>query len=202
MGEKSVTSPGRPRGFDRDEALRIALRLFWRHGYEGVSIADLTQAMGINAPSLYAAFGNKAALYREVLALYRNRPGAQGAPALREDDPVRDGIEAMLRNAVRSATDPSTPGGCMITTGLLTCGAEHASLAGMVAAMRAERLAAVTKRLQRAVEAGELPPGTDVAALTRYVIAVMQGVCILARDGASADEMHAVVDIAMRTWPA
>jgi AcrR family transcriptional regulator len=201
MGAKPAVICGRPRGFDREAALWTALRLFWRHGYEGVSIADLTQAMGIAPPSLYAAFGSKAGLYREVLTLYQQRPGANSMVVLHQDGPIRERVDAMLRCSVRANTDPEFPAGCLITTGLLSCGEDHAELAGAMADLRAQRCESTRARLQRAVDDGELPADTDVAAQARYLCAVMQGIAVQARDGATAEELHALVDTTIKHWP-
>jgi TetR/AcrR family transcriptional regulator, copper-responsive repressor len=200
MEGKSAATIGRPRGFDRDAALRIALELFWRHGYEGVSISDLTKAMGIAPPSLYGTFGSKAGLYREALKLYQQRSTASAIEAFQQDGPVREMIDAMLRNTVRATTDPSHPPGCMITTGLLSCGSEIAELADTIAALRAVRRTAITDRLQRAIDVGDLPAGSDASGMARYLCAVMQGISIQARDGASAEQLHAIVDMTMQNW--
>jgi AcrR family transcriptional regulator len=201
MEQKIASQPGRPRCFDRDAALATAMELFWRHGYEGVSIADLTRAMGIAAPSLYAAFGSKAALFREVLELYQRRPGAGVQMAFLEDGPIRERVAASLAVVVRACTEAGYPRGCMITTGLLTCGPDHAELAAALADLRHKRRAQMTDRLQRAIAAGDLPPEADAAALARYLSAVMQGLAIQARDGASAEELAATVDVVLRNWP-
>jgi len=192
---------GRPRGFDREAALQTAMRLFWRHGYEGVSIADLTRAIGIAPPSLYAAFGSKAELYREVLALYQSRPTSQAMRSFQQDGPIRDRVAELLHATVVSATDPDTPGGCMVTAGLLYCAPEHAELAAATAELRQARCARITERLQRAIDAGELPAGADAATQARLLCAVLQGITIQARDGASAPQLHAVAAQAMRYWP-
>jgi AcrR family transcriptional regulator len=200
MEEKSAVMVGRPRGFDRDVALQTALELFWRHGYEGVSISDLTKAMGIAPPSLYGAFGSKAALYREALKLYQQRPTAVAIGAFQQDGPIRERVDALLRNTVRATTNPDHPAGCMITTGLLFCGSDIAELADTIAQLRAARCTAITARLQRAIDAGELPAGSGASGMARYLCAVMQGIAIQARDGASAEQLHAIVDVTMQNW--
>jgi AcrR family transcriptional regulator len=200
MKEKYPSPTGRPRGFNRDAALATAMRLFWRHGYEGVSIADLTQAIGIAPPSLYAAFGSKAELYREVLELYQRRPTGGATVTFQQDGPIAERVDALLRNAVRAVTDPDYPAGCMVTSGLLVCGPEHADLADAIADLRKARCAAITERLQRAIDAGELPAEPPAPARARYLCAVMQGIAIQARDGASAEDLHGIVDLAMREF--
>jgi AcrR family transcriptional regulator len=201
MEQKPAAPIGRPRGFDRDAALQIALQLFWRHGYEGVSVSDLTRAIGIAPPSLYAAFGSKADLYREVLELYQRRPTAGAIRTFQQDGPIHDSVMALLRGAVRAATDPDYPAGCMVTAGLLYCGPEHEALAHTTADLRASRHAAITERLQRAIDEGELAPDSDAPTMARYLCALMQGIAIQARDGATAEQLQALVDMAMHCWP-
>jgi AcrR family transcriptional regulator len=201
MEQKSATPGGRPRGFDRNDALQTAMMLFCRHGYEGVSIADLTKAMNIAPPSLYSAFGSKEALYREALALYQQRPGLGMLPEFQKDGPIRERVVRLLHDAVCAATDPDYPAGCMVTAGLLNCGAEHEALADTMSDLRTSRCAAIADRLQRAIDLGELPSATDALALARYLSAVIQGIAIQARDGATADELFTVADVAMEHWP-
>ncbi len=201
MEQKTAAPIGRPRGFDRGAALLTAMDLFWRHGYEGVSISDLTRAIGIAPPSLYAAFGSKAELYREVLVLYQQRPTGAAIRAFQQDGPIREMVATLLHNAVRAVTDPEYPAGCMITAGLLYCGSEHADLASTMAELRQNRCTAITDRLQRAIDVGELPAGSDAPTMARHLCAVMQGIAIQARDGATAGELQAVIDLTMRNWP-
>lgn len=174
--------------------------LFWRHGYEGVSIADLTRAMGIAPPSLYAAFGSKAALFREVLDLYQRRPAAGAIQTFQQDGPIGQAVATLLRDTIKAVADPNFPTGCMITAGLLHCGAEHAELADAIAELRATRRRRIAARLQRAIDEGELPPDADATGIARYLSAVMQGISIQAHDGASVDELNAVADLALQNW--
>ncbi|WP_297493652.1 TetR/AcrR family transcriptional regulator [Acidocella sp.] len=198
MKHKPNLTAGRPRAFDRDEALRIAMKLFSKHGYEGVSIADLTAAMNIAPPSLYAAFGSKEALFREALALYLQRPDL---PHLACTGPVRDQIRKLLHDTVRAATDPDFPAGCMVTAGMLTCRAEHEGLADSIAGLRTARCEQIAGHVRDAVRAGELPPDTDTKAIGRFVMALAQGIAIQAHDGATAAELFALVDVALQSWP-
>jgi AcrR family transcriptional regulator len=198
MKHKPTMTPGRPREFDRDEALQIAMKLFCKHGYEGVSINDLTSAMSISPPSLYAAFGGKEALFREALALYQQRPDL---PHLDAKGTIRDQIKALLYDTVRAATDPDFPAGCMVSAGMLACRPEHEELADSVADLRTARCNMIAGHLQDAVANGELPPDADTKAIGRYVMALAQGIAIQAHDGASAAELFALVDVALQNWP-
>ncbi|MDY7227160.1 TetR/AcrR family transcriptional regulator [Hyalangium rubrum] len=191
---------GRPRGFDSTRALDQALEVFWRLGYEGASIADLTKAMGITAPSLYAAFGSKAELYRRVLERYQARQGASTSRAFTEEPTARATVERMLREAARDFSSGKHPPGCMISTAVLTCAEENQPVAEHVASLRANSLAALRARIEQGISQGELPAGTDAVALSRYFGAVFQGMSVQAQDGASKTELLALVEIAMLAW--
>jgi AcrR family transcriptional regulator len=200
LGGPSVSRPqlGRPRAFDREQALQIAVKLFCEHGYEGVSIADLTQAMNISPPSLYAAFGGKEALYREALASYqahKNRLHIENSGS------IRDQVDTLLRDTVRAVTEPGYPAGCMVTAGMLNCGAEYQSLASTLTELRNARCKEFTAKFEQAVALGELPPDTDTEAMSRYLAALIQGIAVQARDGATQAELFALVDVAMAYWP-
>ena len=194
---KQLSSRSGPRIFDRDDAIQIAMRLFWRHGYEGVSISDLTNAIGIAPPSLYAAFGSKAALYREALDRYSGLPG-RGLVAPRLEDSSLSNlssaktlsgmVKSLLRSAVHAATDPNGESGCMISTGMVQCASEHADLASDLIDRRRgmhERIAgALTRWLSK-----------DAAqSLARYLTTVILGLAIQARDGATRADLEHVVD--------
>ncbi|WP_431036697.1 TetR/AcrR family transcriptional regulator [Streptomyces sp. P6-2-1] len=190
---------GRPRAFDRERALGIAVRLFWERGYEATSVADLTAAMGIKPPSLYAAFGGKRALFTEALARYGEGPGAFSGRALAEEPTARAAVARLLREAAVEYAAPGRPAGCMVITAATNC-----STSEVVADLRARRLAtrsAVEARIAAGVRAGELPAGTDTAALAAYVATVLQGLSQQARDGATAAELGAVAELALAVWP-
>jgi len=169
------------------------MRLFWRHGYEGVSINDLTSAIGIAPPSLYAAFGSKAALYREALDRYSGLRGVPTGPATAEPlaETLEGTIELLLRRAVDAVTDPSGERGCMISTGMIECASELAGLASELAARRRRMRDHIADALTRWLD--EAAAG----ALARYVIVVVQGLAVQVRDGATRDELHQVVDQAV-----
>jgi AcrR family transcriptional regulator len=191
---------GRPRGFDRDEALRRAMEVFWEHGYEGTSIGDLTAAMGIRPPSLYAAFGCKEELFREAVAHYEDVEGGPPLQALREAPTTREGVEAMLRTNARAYTEPGRPTGCMVVLAATTYTPSTAGIRDFLAEQRRQSTLAVRERLERGQADGDVPLGADTAALAAYVSSVQFGMSLQARDGAGRAALLAVVDAAMAGW--
>ena len=191
---------GRPRTFCKNEALDRALQVFWRKGFEGASICDLTEAMGISPPSLYAAFGNKEQLFRQALDRYADvhserRKEALSAPTARE------AVAAILHAAARSLTDAESPAGCLYVQGIAGAG-EHAScIRDMLNAKRADSEREICERLKRARDEGDLPEDAEPAALARYVATLTQGMSVQAAGGASREDLERVVDLAMRVWP-
>jgi len=203
IGMKSKTTPaqpGRPRAFDPDVALERAMHVFWAKGYEGAALSDLTRAMRINRPSLYAAFGNKEQLFRKVLDRYMNGPLAffQKALAARK---ARDVVEEIFLGTARMADDPRTPAGCLVVQGALACGDAAGSVRKEIAALRTAAKAALRRRLQRAKREGDLPPTADPAELSHYVMTVLHGMAVQGADGASRDQLRRVAQIALRAWP-
>ncbi len=196
----ATTKGGRPRGFDRDAALDTALALFWQHGYDGVTVSELTAAIGIAAPSLYAAFGSKEALYRAALERYQQAGGA-ARTLLPQAGTARDAVAAALRHAVRAVSRPDRPRGCLVSSGLLACAPATEPLAQEHRRLRAAMRAEFEERIARGVRAGELPGGTSAAALARFYVTVLQGLSVQARDGAAAGELDQVVQHALAAWP-
>jgi AcrR family transcriptional regulator len=198
----TATKRGRPRSFDREAALAQATRLFWQHGYEGTSIADLTRAMGISPPSLYAAFGDKRTLFTEVVERYGGAFGAFMARALEEESDVRAGFARMLREAAVSYTDPEHPAGCLVITAATNCSAQTADVERDLRERRAANVRHFEERLTEAGKAGTLPEGVEPRAMAVYFAAVIQGMSQQARDGAGAAELEKVAELAMAVWPA
>lgn len=194
---------GRPRQFDEQQALEAAMRVFWRDGYRGASLAELTAAMGINKPSLYATFGGKEQLYLRALDHYATKHGAAQAEILEGDLPLRDAIGGYLRRAVSSGCDKSSPGGCYVVNALADCGTEATPEMVAEATQAAYRSghAALKARLQRGLRDGELPKDADVNALANLFNAVLAGLAIMARNGGSKAALNAVVDHVLTALP-
>jgi len=197
----SLVPMGRPRSFDIDRALDRALQVFWHKGYEGASLSDLTKAMGINRPSLYAAFGNKEALFRKALNRYTDGPAAYVREAL-EEPTARAVVERLLHGAVDLLTDPHTPPGCLIVQGALSCGEAADPIRQELIARRGAGEAAIRRRMERAVANRDLPAGSKPADLARYVATLIHGMAVQAAGGASRKELLSVVETALRAWPA
>ena len=198
------TPRGRPRSFDRDAALGAATRLFWQKGFAATSIADLTEAMGIGAPSLYAAFGSKEALYAEALRHYGESFEGFVWTNFGTAPTLRAAAEAFLMDSAAALTGSCSRGdplGCMVT--LSSVGSEgHAELGEMVKAARATGLERVKARMRRAMQEGELPETTDIDGLARFVVAIQNGMSVMARDGASRDQLEAIARHTMLGWDA
>jgi AcrR family transcriptional regulator len=192
---------GRPREFDVDKALDRALKVFWRKGYEGASLSDLTKAMGINRPSLYAAFGNKEALFKKAMDRYLEGPGAFVREALQQPT-ARAVVEHVFRGSIELVTDSRNPHGCLMVQGALACGDTADCVRREMAKRRAASVTALSKRFERAVAEGDLASDWNPADLARFVTTVMHGIAVQAASGASRDELERAADIALRAWPA
>jgi AcrR family transcriptional regulator len=196
--EKVTSTLGRPRAFDVEKALHQAMQVFWRKGYLGTSLSDLTEAMGIDRPSLYAAFGNKKSLFRKALAHYAKGPSSYLSEALQEPT-ARAVVERLLHGVVDLLTDPRSPATCLWVHGALSCGDDP--LREEFAAQRAAGLAGLRTRFKRAVADGDLPPDSDADTLARYVQTVNFGLTVQASTGATRKALLRIVEIALKTWP-
>jgi AcrR family transcriptional regulator len=199
--KQAIKQRGRPPSFNHDEALEKALNVFWLYGYEGTSMAELTEALGMNKPSIYAAFGNKEELFRKVLAKYLAGPVAFVAEAINQPT-AQKVIEKFLFGAVESLTNPNTPRGCMVVQGALTCGAGSAQIQQELIIHRQGYENALKQRFDLAIAQAELPPQTNSAALAKYLATVHQGLSVQATSGATKAELTEVVNIAIQNWSA
>ncbi|MFJ6747208.1 MULTISPECIES: TetR/AcrR family transcriptional regulator [unclassified Streptomyces] len=202
MASKEAKQRGRPRSFDRETALEQAVRSFWEHGYEATSISDLTRTMGIGAPSLYAAFGDKRALFDEVVAEYGRLYGGFLARAVAEEPTARRGVERALREAAVEYTLPGRPHGCLVISAALNTAPASAEVAESLLAMRRSNVDGIERRIRADIASGELPADTDASALAHCMGAVIQGMSQQSRDGADRTTLEAVAELAMRAWPA
>jgi AcrR family transcriptional regulator len=191
---------GRPREFCTGAALAAALRVFWSKGYEGASLADLTEAMGITRPSLYAAFGNKEALFHKALDLYESEKLEYTRVALQQ--PTARGVaEHFMRGALKMQTSQCDPKGCLGVISSVACGAEAESIRADVIARRASSQAALVERFEQAKRDGDLPAHVDVPGLTSYLYALLQGMAVQAGSGASRADLERLVDTSLAVWP-
>ncbi|MFI1412203.1 TetR/AcrR family transcriptional regulator [Streptomyces sp. NPDC020707] len=191
---------GRPRAFDADDALERAMLVFWRHGYEGASTANLTNAMGISTTSMYAAFGNKEKLFRKVLERYTAGPSEYMARALEE--PTALGVAtAILAGTVRTTTRPASPHGCLGVQSALAASDSGQEVRDLLVDWRNDGYTRVRDRFQRAVDEGDLPADADPGLLARYITTFGYGIAVQAASGVGRAELQETVDAALRDWP-
>lgn len=193
-------SRGRPRTFDRAGALQRAMKVFWEHGYEATSISDLTSAMGINSPSLYAAFGCKEELFREAVGYYDETLGATAAAELRERPTAREAISAVLRHHAAVFCARDNPRGCMIVLTATTCNDRTRSVHEYLADLRMAPERDFTERIERGIADGDVPAGADARAIAAFYNTVNHGMAIQARDGADQTKLAAIAEAAISAW--
>ncbi len=188
---------GRPREFDAETALDQAMEVFWRHGYEGATIAQLTEAMGINPPSLYACFGNKEGLLKAALDRYTKLRGVWMDEVVAAPT-ARDVAERMLMGIADKQTDPANPPGCLLVQGGIACGSGSENVPFELAARRAQNEDQLRERFVRAKAEGDLKPSSDPAALARYVSAVSVGMGVMASSGSDREALRQVASVAVQ----
>jgi AcrR family transcriptional regulator len=191
---------GRARAFNTDEALDKAMTVFWSKGYDGASLADLTEAMEISRPSLYAAYGNKEELFRKALERYGEGPSSYERDALAQPT-ARAVAEGLLRGAADVQTDPATPAGCLAVLGSTYCAEESSPIGKTLISFRLAGHAAIRERFERACAEGDLPANADPKALTHYIGTVVCGMAVLAASGVTRKELERVIELTMRAWP-
>lgn len=191
---------GRPRSFDRASALRRAMHVFWSKGYDGASMADLTAAMGINSPSLYAAFGSKEELFRKAIALYGASEGERIWAGMSDAPTAREAIATMLHASAEDFTRSGKPRGCLIALGALHADEGHEAVCRELRRHRSRNADLLRQRLERAVAEGELPTGIDCRAVAAFYATLQHGMSIQARDGAPRNTLLAVANCAMAAW--
>lgn len=170
---------------------------FWRRGYEGTSMADLVQALGIASARIYAAFGSKQDLFREAVQRYEAGDGGFADRAMAQEPHVRDALARVLRDAVATYTDDAHPLGCMVVTAATNCAEENEAVAAWLAEHRRQRTQSLIDRLQRALDEGELRAGTDVQALGDFYATQLHGISVQARDGVPRQRLLAAVETAL-----
>jgi AcrR family transcriptional regulator len=190
---------GRPRAFDADAALDEATEVFWRHGYEGATIAQLTEAMGINPPSLYAAFGSKESLWKAALDRYSAKRAAFMEKILNAPT-AREVADRMLMGIADTQTDPANPPGCFLVQGGLACGTGSENVPFELAARRAQTEDQLRERFVRAKAEGDLKETADPAALARYISAVTAGMGVMASSGADREALRQVAAVSLKAF--
>lgn len=195
--KKAPSQRGRPRGFDRDAAVRAALNVFWDKGFDGAQLTDIIAAMGINPPSFYAAFTSKEQLFREALALYIKLADAGREPAFKRATTTESAMRVWLEASADRAIAAPGSGGCMLILGVTNNIPSNAPLRELLLQRRIDSRARLRSRLAQGVEDGDLPPETDVDRLSRFFYTTVQGISLQARDGATRKELQGVIDTAL-----
>jgi AcrR family transcriptional regulator len=191
---------GRPLSFDRETALESAMLLFWRHGYEATSLTDLTKAMGVKPPSVYAAFCDKKSLFLEAVDHYQAR-ATRAAQIIEETPTAREAAFGLMRQCAVDFTGETTPPGCLVATGAISCSKAATDIQSHLANIRRSSEEKLAERIARGVAESEFSESTDAPALAAHVMAVVQGMSTLARDGASREKLLRIVETAMNAWP-
>jgi len=200
MTTETKKSRGRPRVFDMDEALDKALKIFWKRGYEGASLAELIDELSINKPSLYAAFGNKEELFLKALSRYASGPVAFINEVVKEPTSYKV-AESFLYKAAEFLTDPTHPQGCMIVQGALSTGDSAELIKNILIKYRSSYENLLTERFDQAKSDGDLPDWVNANDLAKYLATIHQGMSVQATSGATKQQLINISNIALRSWP-
>ena len=201
MKKATTKSRGRPRAFDRETALDTAMHLFWEHGYEATSLAQLTAAMGVSPPSLYAAFGDKEALFLETIARYQARGGDQTNSLFGDAQTAREAVARMLGESAIRLSDPKQPRGCMVVLSAISVSNEAAKVQRELAQCRAGWEKELRGRIERGISEGDVPSSANAAALASFYMAVVQGMSLHAKDGVGRERLKEIAEAALQAWP-
>ncbi|HJB65321.1 MAG TPA: TetR/AcrR family transcriptional regulator [Candidatus Mailhella merdavium] len=194
-------SKGRPRAFDRNRALRCALEIFWRHGYTPASVSELCRVMGIKPPSLYATFGNKASLFLEAVNFYEKTYWEAPAKRFASDPDIYSAVKNFFNESAQILLSPETPCGCMVVLAAINISEEEKEIIEAVRSLRLATKQMFADRLRRAIQDGQIPPDTDVPALSGALNTMLEGLSIQARDGLFQSELKAIAGHAVRMLP-
>jgi len=202
MEKSEAKARGRPRSFDREAALETAMHLFWQHGYEATSLTQLTAAIGVSAPSLYAAFGDKESLFLQTVARYQARGGDQTEALWGDFKTAREAVASVLTESAIRLTDPKYPRGCMVVLSAVSCSDEAARVQKQLSDCRSTWEKQMQERIARGITEGDVPASANPAALASFYMAVLQGMSLHAKDGASREQLKQIGQAAMQAWPA
>jgi AcrR family transcriptional regulator len=192
--------PGRPLGFNREAALQQAMLLFWRHGYEATSVNELVQTMGITPPSLYTAFGDKKQLFLEAVRHYLSGPIT--SQSIIEDAPTaHEAAHGLLQTSAMAFAGNGTPPGCLLASSAISCSPAAADVQKALAEIRTSIETRLRDKIKRDQTLRKLKPAVDAEALAGHVMAVIQGMSTLARDGATLEKLRSIATTAMLAWP-
>jgi AcrR family transcriptional regulator len=201
MEKSDAKARGRPRSFDLDAALETAMRLFWEHGYEATSLAQLTEAIGVSAPSLYAAFGDKETLFLRAVERYQARGGDQTQALFGETKTARESVARTLLESAIRLTDPKFPRGCMVVLSAISVSEEAERVQKELMKCRAGWEREMKRRIERGIKDGDVPRDANAGALASFYMAVLQGMSLHAKDGASRERLKEIGEAAMAAWP-
>lgn len=199
--EPALRRPGRPLSFDRAAALHQAMLLFWKNGYETTSVAELTEAMQITAPSLYTAFGDKQRLFLEAISHYLEGGPVTALGLIRDAGTARDAAAQLLLGSAVAFTGKETPKGCLVASAAATGSNAAAEVRAALASVRRQIETALRRKAAADVKAGRLPLETDVRGLAAFTVASIQGMSVVARDGADRGKLESIATIALSAWP-